>query len=292
MQPQTTTNDYRKMNDLIVLNLGHARTVHHWRNEDISSPFFRLFYVKSGRAVLHLTQCDIEMRPGYLYLLPSYTPHAYECEPEFDFFYLFVYQKEMDYTSSIELYDLAYEIKANDGARLLFEHYCMLYPQLNLPSRDADAFLNHKAYHDYVNEYMKMEVYERMQLHGMAEILLSYFVKYARPKEIVSDKRIAAVLEYVQQHLNQAINVEQLADLACMTKSHLIRTFRQSIGITPLQYVIRKKIQFAQTLLLSTEMSINEIAQSVGIDDTSYFIRFFKKNIGFTPQEYRLKLIG
>jgi AraC-like DNA-binding protein len=39
-------------------------------------------------------------------------------------------------------------------------------------------------------------------------------------------------------------------------------------------------------------MSIQEIAQAVGMDDSSYFIRLFKKQIGFTPQEYRKRLIG
>lgn len=280
------------MNDFVVLNLGHARTAHRWWNEDISSPFVRIFCVKGGRAVIHLVDHDITLTAGHMYMLPSYTPHSYECDPGFDFYYLFVYQKEQNSTDHFDLYDFSYEINANEGASLLFEHYCTLYPQLNLPSHDADAFLNHRAYHEYINEYMQMKTYERMQLHGMVEILLSYFVKHAHPKAIISDKRIAAVLNFVQQNLNATITVEQLADKACLTKSHLIRTFRQSMGITPLQYVIQKKIQFAQTLLLGSEMSIQEISQSIGIDDTSYFIRLFKKNIGFTPQEYRQKLIG
>lgn len=281
------------MNDTyIVLNLGHARTEHHWWNEDISSPFVRLFYVKSGRAVIHLKEKDIEVREGYMYLLRSYTPHAYECDPEFDFYYLFVYKREMNETSIFDLNDFPYEIKANEAARLLFENYCMLYPQLNLPSRDAEAFINHNAYRIYANEYMQMEPYERMQLSGLVDILFSYFMKHAQPRAIVRDKRIAAVLDFIQQHVCQTITIDQLADKASVTKTHLIRTFRQSMGITPMQFVIKKKIQYAQTLLLETEKNIQEIAQTLGIEDTSYFIRLFKKHLGFTPQEYRIKLIG
>jgi len=280
------------MNDLIVLNLGHACTSRYWANVDISSPFVRICYVKSGRAVFHLKDGDMEFTAGNLYMLPSYTPHSYECDPGFDFYYMFVYEKEQTRVGNFDLFDYTLETEVEEEIRLLFDYYCSRYPQLSLPSRDADAFMNHKSYREYVTEYMTMEPYQRMQLHGLVEIVFSHFVRKAQPKSITNDKRIAAVLTFIHKHLSNTISVEQLADIACMTKSHLIRTFRQSLSVTPLQYVIRKKIQHAQALLLGSEMSIQEISQAIGIDDTSYFIRLFKKNLGFTPQEYREKLIG
>lgn len=280
------------MDEFIVLTLGHAQTVHKWTNEDISSPFVRMFYVKKGTAVLHLNEQDIQLSAGHMYLLPSYTPHAYECEPEFEFYYLFVYQRKMEMGSLFDVYDIPYEVQANLATQLLFENYCNLYPQLVLPSRDAEAFLNHQAYRDYAQAFMQMEWYERMQLHGLVEILISYFVKHAKRKQIVNDERIAKVLDYVNQNVAKSITIEELADKACLTKSYLIRVFRQNLGITPLQYVIRKKIQYSQTLLLESDMTIQQVATTIGIPDVSYFIRLFKKNLGFTPQEYRLKLIG
>lgn len=280
------------MDNFIVLNLGHAHINNRWWNKDISSPFVRLFYVKSGNAVIHLADRDIELTAGHMYMISSYAPHSYECEVGFDFYYLFVYQNKQSHTSIFETYEFPYEVNANDGARLLFEHYCMLYPKLNLPTKDADAFSNHQAYIDYVHAYNEMEQYEQIQLHGMIEILLSYFVKHAKPRIIVSDSRIVALLNYIQQNIDKSISIEELADKACLTKSYLIRTFRQALGVTPLQYVIHKKIQRAQTLLLGSELSVQKVAEEVGMEDVSYFIRLFKKNIGFTPQEYRKKLIG
>ena len=100
------------------------------------------------------------------------------------------------------------------------------------------------------------------------------------------------VLSLVVMSCNRQETVEELADKACLTKSYLIRYFRQTMGITPLQYVIQKKIQHSQSLLLGTGKSVQHVAQAVGIDDVSYFIRLFRKNIGYTPQQYRQKLIG
>ena len=191
-----------------------------------------------------------------------------------------------------DIYDFPIEVKSNEAANLLFENYCSLYPQLNLPSRDATEFANHQSYRDYAMAYMKMPFYERMQLHGLVEILFSYFMKHAKQKSVVKDSRIAELLNYIQQHISDVITIDDLADKACLTKSHLIRSFSRTMGITPLQYILRKKIQHAQSLLLSTDMTVNRISEATGFNDVSYFIRLFKKNIGFTPQEYREKLIG
>ena len=278
--------------DFIVLNLGHARTVHHWCNEDISSPFIRIYYVKEGRAYFHLPSGDIELTSGHMYMVPSYVPHSYECEPNLDFYYLFVYQRMVSEINVFDIYDFPIEVKSNEAANLLFENYCSLYPQLNLPSRDATEFANHQSYRDYAMAYMKMPFYERMQLHGLVEILFSYFMKHAKQKSVVKDSRIAELLNYIQQHISDVITIDGLADKACLTKSHLIRSFSRTMGITPLQYILRKKIQHAQSLLLSTDMTVNRISEATGFNDVSYFIRLFKKNICFTPQEYREKLIG
>ncbi|MBQ5721533.1 MAG: AraC family ligand binding domain-containing protein, partial [Bacteroidaceae bacterium] len=126
--------------DFIVLNLGHACTVNPWGHRDISSPFIRLYYIKQGRAVLHLPEGDVEATAGHMYLIPSYVPHSYECEPGFDFYYLFVFQWLERGVSVFQTYDFPYQVRSNEATQLLFENYCNLYPQLNLPSQDAAKF--------------------------------------------------------------------------------------------------------------------------------------------------------
>ena len=278
--------------DFIVLNLGHAKTTHAWGNRDHSSPFVRLYYVKKGRAVLHLPQGDFEVTEGHMYLIQSYVPHSYECDPGFEFFYMFLFQRRYDTVNIFDQYDFPLEVKSNDATRLLFEGYCNLYPQLNLPFLSAEDFDNHPTFHAYAQAYMNMADYERLQLHGLVEIIVSYFVKHSTPQLFTKDERLSKVIKYIAENVQKPLSVEELADIACLTPSYLIRSFKKSFGITPLQYIIKKKIQHAQKLLLSTELPIQTIAAMAGFDDASYFIRLFKKNIGLTPQIYRENLIG
>lgn len=278
--------------DFIVLNLGHACTVNPWGHRDISSPFIRLYYIKQGRAVLHLPEGDMEATAGHMYLIPSYVPHSYECEPGFDFYYLFVFQWLERGVSVFQAYDFPYQVRSNEATQLLFENYCNLYPQLNLPSQDADKFDAHPSYREYVQAYMQMAHYERLQLHGLVEILFSYFVKHAKPRAVMNDCRMAGLMKYVQEHMEEPLSTEELAQHACVTKCHLIRMFRSALGMTPLRYITQCKVQYAQTLLLRTDLSVRQVGEAVGFKDISYFIRLFRRQLGFTPQEYREKLIG
>ena len=117
-------------------------------------------------------------------------------------------------------------------------------------------------------------------------------MKRARAREEATDERIRRILDYVRLNISRPISIEELSDCACLTKSYLIRSFRRTMGITPIQYVLRQKIQHAQSLLLGTNDSVASIALAVGFPDASYFTRLFHRQLGFTPIEYRKKLIG
>ena len=99
-----------------------------------------------------------------------------------------------------------------------------------------------------------------------------------------------SVCSYLKEHIADKVTLDELANVACVTKSHLSRLFRSAYDLSPIQYAIRCKIQFAQGLLLTTDMSVKTVAEKIGIDDVSYFIRLFKKTIGFTPLDYRERL--
>lgn len=279
-----------EMANLCVLNVGYAQTQHQWGGTDISSPFARIYYVKEGRAILHLPDRDIELTPGYMYLLPCFLPHSYLCDPGFKFYYMFVYMRYGEQQGLFDGHTLPYQVKANEATDLLFTNFCQLYPQLSLPYSSAADFDDHPAYRDYARRYMEMERWEKMQLQGLVWILMSYFMKHASQHAEDTDPRVLKVSQFIMDDIQQTPTLEQMANIANVAKSHLSRIFNEAFGVSPLQYVIRCKVQHAQTLLLTSNMSIRDIALEVGFPDVSYFIRLFKKNIGFTPQDYRESL--
>ena len=276
--------------NISVLNIGYARTVHKWGGTDISSPFARLYYVKSGNATLHFPDGDMELKAGYMYLVPSFMPHSYVCKPGFEFYYMFVYERYGDQTGFFDIYSFPRCVKANEAADLLFTNYCNIYPQLSLPYSCAEEFNAHPAYRDYARRYSEMERYEKMQLQGLVWIITSYFMKHAQKRLEYTDERVMKVSSFIKKNIHATVTLEQMADVACVTKSYIGKLFNDTLGVSPLQYAIRCKIHLAQSLLLTTDIPVREIAVRVGFTDVSYFIRIFKKNIGFTPHDYRESL--
>ena len=115
-------------------------------------------------------------------------------------------------------------------------------------------------------------------------------MEHASPRLWTYDERLEKVLRYVHNNVYDDIDVDDLAEVACITKPYLIRLFRTELNISPLQYINRKKIERSQLLLLTEELSVKEIAYTLGFNDHSYFIRLFRKKVGLTPQEYRERM--
>ncbi len=277
------TNEAR----LTVMNVGYAYTNHEWGGQDISSPFARLYYVKHGRARLIMPDRAVEATPGHMYLIPAFVPHRYECDPGIGFYYIFLLEHNRGVRKILEHSRFPFEVNAGPEVDELFTHYAALYPGLSLPYQTADLFERHPAFSDYAQAYAQLAPYEKMQLQGLALILLSYFAKHAEPRPELLDGRVERVVHYIGMHLTEPLSTERLANVACVTRVHLTRLFRQRMHTSLQQYIIAMRIEQSQRLLMTTAETVAEVAQRVGFRDTSYFIRLFRRHIGLTPQRYR-----
>jgi AraC-like DNA-binding protein len=104
--------------------------------------------------------------------------------------------------------------------------------------------------------------------------------------------QIRKVASHVEAHLDQPIRNEDLAALVRLNPSHFGRAFRNSFGEPPHEYVIRRRIERAQGLMLSTEASLSEIALNCGLADQSHLTRLFRRFAGESPRAWRRARIG
>lgn len=276
--------------NLQILNIGLAYHNGDWNWKDVSSPFTRIFYVKEGEAILHLPKESVRLRSGFLYIVPAYTKHSYECEGHFVHYYLHVSEGFKNEVNFLEMYDLPTEVPGCKDDEIILERMCEELPQMKLPESNPSAYDNTTRISDYVQRYHSMPLWQRMELRGDTLILMSRFMREAVPHVWTNDERIKRVLEYIHKNIDQSIDVDKLADVACLTKAYLIRLFRREFGTSPLQYVNVKKVERAQLLLFTTDMSVKEVAYTLGFVDHSYFIRMFRKQTGITPLSYRSQM--
>ena len=102
--------------------------------------------------------------------------------------------------------------------------------------------------------------------------------------------RLRKAEDYVRAHLAESISIEKLAELTELSPFHFSRVFKQSTGMTPLQFVIRERMLKAQQLIRETSRSLIEIALEVGYTSPSHFAQVFRRTAGMAPTEFRMLL--
>lgn len=101
--------------------------------------------------------------------------------------------------------------------------------------------------------------------------------------------RLRRVIDYIQEHLERDLSLVELAAVAHISPYHFTRLFKQSTGITPHQYVLRRRVDKAKHLLKDEKLSIAEIAYATGFPNQAHFTTMFRRFVGVTPAVYRKK---
>lgn len=99
--------------------------------------------------------------------------------------------------------------------------------------------------------------------------------------------RFAPVVQYIREHLSRPISIESLCKIACMSKSVFFRLFRETFGISPVEYITKERIRLAKQLLADPTLNITEACYQAGFNNLNYFTRQFRKIEGVPPRVFR-----
>ena len=102
--------------------------------------------------------------------------------------------------------------------------------------------------------------------------------------------RLKRVKEYIEANLDQDVALSQLAATAGMSPHYFAELFKQSVGVSPHQYLLRRRIERARQFLHDSNMRILEAGVRSGFSDQSHFTKIFRRMVGVTPTEYRSTL--
>lgn len=115
-----------------------------------------------------------------------------------------------------------------------------------------------------------------------------FSIDQAAEQSLAAPDSFPEVLEYIDNHLSDAIRVEELAERCHMSYSHFARKFREAYGRSCKEYIDFIRTSKAEDFLLFTNQDLNYISQETGFSDCSHLIRTFKKRFGMTPKQYRM----
>ncbi len=135
------------------------------------------------------------------------------------------------------------------------------------------------GYEDICQAYMEILIIRLMRSTSLAVP--------AEPQVISGNRQCAAVKRYIDLHFKEPLTLEQLAEDAHMNKYYLSHAFKREYGVSPINYMISRRIEESKYLLAETDLSLSQIAQLLGFSSLSYFSQVFRRTQHSSPMEYR-----
>lgn len=143
---------------------------------------------------------------------------------------------------------------------------------------------------DYRGEGMAAKLFYDAKVAEAVSLMIEYS-KHNQSKSAnisLEDQQLMAnVAEYIHDHFSCDISLDYLAKIACMGTTKLKATFKAVYHCTITQYIKERRLSLAENLLATTNLTVEQIAQAVGYQNSGRFARMFKESCGLFPMEYR-----
>ncbi|TKG94993.1 AraC family transcriptional regulator [Puteibacter caeruleilacunae] len=267
-------------------NIAHSRFPEDSKYPYVISPFSRIYLITEGKGWLLIDGQKIITEPGYLYLVPSFTPCSYFFEKNLDHIYIHFSARLLNGLNIYNTYKTHIQVKLEGMEELLLKRLLTLNPDLKLLTLDPDIYQKK----EWLNKSKpEQSISHQLETRAILELLLARFISTEQDSSSssVNFYHLNEILIYIQDNLREDIQIGTLAKMAYLSTDHFTRIFKKAVSIPPGEYIITKRIEKAQYLLLSTEKPIKQIFEECGFKSMPYFSRLFKKYTSLTPKEYR-----
>lgn len=216
-------------------------------------------------------------RKGDLLLFPPSVPHYYQRHP----------QAELWHHQWVYFFARGYWNEAL--------HWGTANPCVERFSLPADCC------EEFSEDFLELIRRNHAQEHCSQILALNYLEKMLfrrmeiasniAPPELPSDPRLSLAMIYMRDNLSRPeLDLPEIAAHVHLSRSHFLHLFTKAAGVSPKRWLTLQRLKMAQAQLFSTTISVDVIAQRVGIRDSGYFYRIFKQHFGMTPGEYRSSL--
>jgi AraC family transcriptional regulator len=273
------------MNEYILLNIAKIILDNTWNYSDITSPFYRLYYISDGSGKIEIDGQEKILKKGNMYLVPSYTLANYRCEHSMEQTYMHIAEKLRMPVSLKQQSELFFEVKAEALDQMLIERLLVL----NMDKKLITTNPRNEAYVPQIDVSVNSR---NMETQGILLQLMARFVDKPKSSFNISsnkNQKIAIALENIHLNFHKNLSVAQLAAEVHINEDYFSRLFKKVTGFLPNAYLTKVRLEKAQQLLLFSDESVTEIAYKSGFNNRTYFAKVFKEATNKSPKEYRMR---
>jgi AraC-like DNA-binding protein/mannose-6-phosphate isomerase-like protein (cupin superfamily) len=265
----TFNTDGKQGNQSIQVTLLYV-ALSKYGNDWISLPhshnFTEFFYITNGTGKFSVESEIIDVKSNDLIILNPSTVHTEISNPS----------KPMEYI-----------VLGVEGIQFQTENKgCIL---LNSAAHKSDLYL---FFNTLAHEMKRDQPYRDFVCQNLLNIIFTIILRNDVFKvSIVTGPRLtrecSIAKKYIEEHYNENITVETLSSLVHLNKYYFVHNFTKQFGVSPINYLITRRIDESKHLLANTNYSLSSISQIVGFSSPSYFSQTFRRTANISPQEYR-----
>ncbi|PQP88854.1 AraC family transcriptional regulator [Paenibacillus sp. AR247] len=253
-----------------------------------SHDFSELVVILQGSAVHIIEGREYPVTAGQVFLIHSGVSHGYKNVDGIEYINV-MFQPE-------QLLQLS-ELRLLPGFQALFYIEPFYRKEMNfkgmLTLNEAQLQEATKLLDLILTEYELQPQGYRLMIRSYFTALVGLLSRYYQIGSGAEDNkalRIGEAVTYIEEHFLQPITLQAMADKAYLSTRQFQRVFTRNYHTTPMDYVIRKRLDYSCTLLRHPNLSISQVALESGFRDQNYYARQFRKVYNCTPSEYREKL--
>lgn len=268
--------------DFELLYISKSKYGEDWHSTSHFHPFTEIFFITHGNGIMEIDSIDVSVKEGDLIIINPNCPHT-------------------EKSSYNRMDQLEYIVFAINNLALANKSL----PQLNGDDSNPTYYKimnlnNNKSVILYYLNTLVHEVEEKKVNYELAckSILTLFIIYISRNTEsnlLIADNpeklniECVKIKNYIDSHYSENITLDILSNLSYVNKFHLVHLFTKQIGISPINYLINRRIEESKNLLTTTNYSIRDISTIVGFSNSSYFSQMFKKFTGYSPRMYKTK---
>lgn len=279
--PEYLLKEYQKdpiIGNLYLRKIGYFPHVkYHYIQKDNGCDYYMLIYCTDGEGWYYIQGKKYSLKKDNYIILPANTPYSFGANNENPWTIYF-----MHFRGESANY---YHCNSYSPQSIMPEDNSRLQDRLQLFEEIYQCFSR-----AYTIEYMRYT-------SACLGLFLTSFIclEQYRFIQTVNNKKISfsnKVIHYMQENIQNKISLEELSAHFKYSPSHFSMLFHKETGISPINYLLRLKIQKACQYIEFTNLKLKDIALTLGFEEVSYFSRLFTKIMDISPSEYRKREKG